>query len=1485
MSRVVSAQYISPFGATTNITSSFNWGIIEASGIIRCSVSNINTNINYNGAWLYLTGSYGTAEYTGLPPNYTPGQGNTAPADIVITTDMKVKIHTSTTLRVSVAVINIYSGGWETVAITTSLAGWQIVEQYSAQLSLTPPVVTITPRAYIVSTSNIGFNDVSITLNTYPAVQSSSTVGIVFSKTNATPTNGQGGSTTVTFAPALDSSTTQVTNSIVARGASLVPATSYYIRPFVIISGNYVYGELINTITTTEFPVISNSINTITSYNAKINMSVDGLNAKTYAFGIIYSTSNSNLSVGAGGVSLINGTGTLSSSTNSSTITIPSLTQNTTYYARAFITVDSGVYKYGDTQGFQTLAPPIPAVSGIDSVVANSFRAFVTAENLPPIGITCGVVFSKTNTMPTNGGSGSTTATYLSQISSSNGTVANSLRELNITLTDNSLYYVRAYVINNGTYIYSPTATQITTPAGRFLTATYTTPTNQVYNISSTFNWGILAENGKLSFYVANMSQAFPREYTQAQMILNDTNFLGDWYNNTSNNPVEVVLTSSLANSIKTSSKIDLIVVVIDADTGGHSNRDQIITTHAGWVTTSEPTWIRLILQPPISTLPGTVPDAPTITSVTRGNGQVTIAFNPPANNGGQTITGYTVTSSGGQTATGTSSPITITGLTNGTPYTFTVKATNAVGTGSNSSISSAVTPAISPSSPTIVSAVRGNGQATISFTPGSDGGLPATYTVTSSPEGKTGTGSASGITVSGLTNGTSYTFTVVATNEVGSSSASSPSAAVIPATSPAAPTEVSAVRGNSQATVSFTSGSTGGLTTTYTVTSSPDGKTATGSTSGITVSGLTNGTSYTFTVVATNAVGSSSASSPSPAVIPATTPGQPTSVSAARGNGQATISFTPGSTGGLAPTYTVTSNPENKTGTGSASGITVGGLTNGTSYTFTVVATNAIGTSSASAASAAVVPATTPGTPISVSAVRGNGQATISFTPGGTGGLPVTYTVTSTPGGITASGSASGIVVSGLTNGTLYTFRVVATNGVGSSSESAATAPITPATIPGAPIITNAVIGDKQATITFTPPSSNGGAAITSYTITSSPGNITTTGSSSPITITGITNNTEYTFIVTATNEVGTSAASAPRAAAAYASTSELPHAPVEVNFEVELDTSSALNIFGSEFVPPTNILTAIETLPVNALYDATINKGLIEIWEPAADPDNIYCQLASTNSSSVGGPNLTDSYKDTLKLLARGLQKVLCRDINCSQAIPFNEPKYGGDQMYTVQRDFGRLAIAVFAHYFFGHVDATTVISNDRQFIMNMLSLNNTTAGQAAAVDDTAQGHTNRYSQFSTAIKNEIDNTPITSWTNQTGSISDANLARRLVASIITKGLTGTTLKVSKVNDPAITAEADKKKELAWIVSQVVGQDATRLMNEDNTQKTRDIHQLLRFYPGDILYMNIKLNMPTVTIGSGQRSDINQAGLESSYQQQNYTLKIVLAERDAAL
>src|SRR5208337_1342780 len=167
------------------------------------------------------------------------------------------------------------------------------------------------------------------------------------------------------------------------------------------------------------------------------------------------------------------------------------------------------------------------------------------------------------------------------------------------------------------------------------------------------------------------------------------------------------------------------------------------------------------------------------------------------ASNGGSAITGFTVTSNpGGITGQGAASPISVTGLTNGTAYTFTVTAANAVGTGPASSPSNQVTPSASatvPDAPTIGTATAGNAQATVSFTPpASNGGSAITgYTVTSNPGGITGQGAASPITVTGLTNGTAYTFTVTATNAIGTGSPSGSSNQVTPTSAPTFGTEI----------------------------------------------------------------------------------------------------------------------------------------------------------------------------------------------------------------------------------------------------------------------------------------------------------------------------------------------------------------------------------------------------------------------------------------------------------------------------------------------------------------------------------------------------------------------------------------------------------------------------------------------------------------------------------------------------------------------
>ena len=155
------------------------------------------------------------------------------------------------------------------------------------------------------------------------------------------------------------------------------------------------------------------------------------------------------------------------------------------------------------------------------------------------------------------------------------------------------------------------------------------------------------------------------------------------------------------------------------------------------------------------------------------------------------------------------------------------------------------------------------------------------------------------------------------------------------------------------------------------------------------------------------------------------------------------------------------------------------------------------------------------------------NGQASIAFTPSELGGLATVYTVTSTPGSYTNTGSSSPVVVTGLQSNTSYTYTVAASNSY-SSATSAASAGVTATTVPQAPTIgTASATGSGSASVVFTT-NATGGSAITEFTVTSSPDGLTASGASSPIIVTGLTNGTAYTFTVTATNANGTSAASA---------------------------------------------------------------------------------------------------------------------------------------------------------------------------------------------------------------------------------------------------------------------------------------------------------------------------------------------------------------------
>ena len=375
-----------------------------------------------------------------------------------------------------------------------------------------------------------------------------------------------------------------------------------------------------------------------------------------------------------------------------------------------------------------------------------------------------------------------------------------------------------------------------------------------------------------------------------------------------------------------------------------------------------------------------------------------------------------------------------------------------------------------------------------------------------------------------------------------GSSSAAAPAQTrllllpqTVAPTAPDAPVDVSAITGSAQANVSWTAPASSSSTYLYTVTSSPGNKVcqSSGPTT-CTVMGLTNGTTYTFTVTATSRAGTSPGGTSDPVTLPAV-PYPPFIGSVVPGNGQVTLTWM--STGNIpSTTDTVTALPGGQscsvTGTdiSAYTTCTVTGLTNGTSYSFSVTSANDLGSSVSSNSVTATPTDGRPGAPTGLTASAGDRQVTLNWAPTSSGSTLITsYTVTTAPGGQTCTTMGElTCTVSGLTNGTSYSFTVSATNSVGTGSASAPVSATPTDGRPGAPTGLTASAGDSQVTLTWTAPASSGSSAITGYTVVFVPSGVTTacttTGATS-CTVSSLTNGTAYSFTVSASNSAGTGA------------------------------------------------------------------------------------------------------------------------------------------------------------------------------------------------------------------------------------------------------------------------------------------------------------------------------------------------------------------------
>ena len=557
------------------------------------------------------------------------------------------------------------------------------------------------------------------------------------------------------------------------------------------------------------------------------------------------------------------------------------------------------------------------------------------------------------------------------------------------------------------------------------------------------------------------------------------------------------------------------------------------------------------------ATDPGaTVPAAPSNVVAIAGNQLVSLTWVAPGNTGGSPITGYRVvvsppTPSASIAVNGTSA--TVTSLTNGTAYTFTVAAVNAVGTGPASLPSAAVTPSGSaagvPGPPTNVVATAGDAEAALTWAaPVDTGGSPITsYRVAISPPDASATITVSGATatVTSLTNGTAYTFTVAAVNAVGMGPASLPSLPVTPMVPlpgvPSAPGSVTARPGIASVSLGWTAPTTGAPLTGYVVSISPPTSSAVISVAGTTasVTGLANGATYTFTVAASNTAGTGPASSSGP-VKTVDVPGTPTNLVAVAGDQWASLTWAaPASTGGSPITgYSIAISPQAASAQVSLSGTSavVTSLTDGTPYVFTVAAVNAVGTGPASLPSLPVTPmAPPPGVPSapgSVTATPGVASASLSWT-APTIGAPLTgYLVSILPPTPSAVVTVAGTTasVTGLANAATYTFLVVAMNAIG-TGPAGLSGPITTADVPGAPTNVVAVAGDQSAALSWAAPGNTGGSPVTSYSVAISPPDTSATISVSgtTATVTSLTDGTAYAFTVAAVNAVGMGPASLP--------------------------------------------------------------------------------------------------------------------------------------------------------------------------------------------------------------------------------------------------------------------------------------------------------------------------------------------------------------------
>jgi titin len=567
-----------------------------------------------------------------------------------------------------------------------------------------------------------------------------------------------------------------------------------------------------------------------------------------------------------------------------------------------------------------------------------------------------------------------------------------------------------------------------------------------------------------------------------------------------------------------------------------------------------------------------TRPGKPTSFTVTNTavKGKVTVTWGAPASNGGRAISNYIVSldKTGHEndeenddrrscSTNGTTYTCDVTGVPSKGTFSLSIKAVNSLGAGATESTSVTIAGKTQTlTTPSVSSKSVGDPDFSIGATV--DSGLKLKYSV---PE----TSTVCSITEKGLVRLKGPgTCTVSITqngyvddDEHGDDSEWEPLSGShtvtfsVAALRPNTPTIKSVTPGNGQLVVIVQSSSSGGTPTGIDAQTSLDvsprswSSSTSDSSTTITLTGLTNGTKYRIQVRATNSGGNSSWVEGSTTYIPATTPGQPTSVSATANSSSSSIAVSwsaPASNGGSAITgYTVTAtasgispNPSCSTG-GATYSCTLTSLTNKLTYTISVTARNAIGSGSPSSTTTATLSGLSQSISLTETpSVTGwlVGDPNVQLKAKATSGLAVQYSST-TPTICTVSTGGSVSLVS------VGTCKIaLAQDGSGSNYSAAPTPSFSPIQLvitnapPSAPSITSITNGESGLTVNWSAPSRLGGGVDT-YTVTATAGGVNKTcTSTSALTcpLTTLDKGTEYSITVVAANSTGNSPASANR-------------------------------------------------------------------------------------------------------------------------------------------------------------------------------------------------------------------------------------------------------------------------------------------------------------------------------------------------------------------